>query len=144
MMVSAVEAFRNFVGDFQEKRLSSPPINSLSRLENRRLQTAEQYMSARLQGRNEDVLRLVTDDVLLNSSREGMVVGASDFSSYLSRVKPTGTWKAATWNKSIGKAEILGNVKILMISVPVIAHFGFDRGAKISQIYVGTRRKAPS
>lgn len=99
-------------------------------------------MAARLAGRTDDVMRLVTNDVLLESSRDGSVAGKEQFRKYLGRVKPTGTWKRATWNRTVGKAEILGNVRILMVNVGVIAHFGFDRAGKINRIYVGTRRKA--
>lgn len=107
-----------------------------------RVRAAERYMKARLAGQNDDVLRLVTDDIILTSSRDGVVEGKSKFADYISKVKPTGQWRKAHWNGSIGKAEVAGTVRILMVSVPVVAHFGFDRKGKISRIYVGTRRKA--
>ena len=143
MIQTAMDSLSSFLGDVQKKPLSNLS-NPSSRAQTRHVETAEKYMSARLAGRNDEILRLVSDDVKLESSRDGTVVGADNFSSYLSRVKPTGNWKPATWNKAMGKAEVQGNVRILMINVPVIAHFGFNRGGKINQIYVGTKKKAPS
>lgn len=99
-------------------------------------------MSARLAGRTDEVLRLVSDDVRLESSRDGRFQGRHQFRRYLEKVKPTGTWKQATWNSAIGKAEVLGNVRILMVNVGVVAHMGFNRAGKINDIYVGTRRRS--
>ena len=144
--MAAIHSVRDFILErdaFGPKsrvaKLASPPGNGRQQ---RRVQTAERYMAARLAGQTDEVLRLVTDDVELESSRDGKVAGKDRFKGYLTRVKPTGTWKRATWNTAMGKAEILGNVKILMVNVGVIAHFGFNRSGKINQIYVGTRRKA--
>lgn len=98
-------------------------------------------MSARLSGRNEDVLRLVSEDVVLKSSRDGLVSGKNDLRDYLARVKPVGVWRKATWNRAIGVAQVIGNVRILMVSVGVVANFGFNRCGKISHIEISTRRK---
>lgn len=147
VFLAAVDTVRNFL----RERQAVVAVSGTGKLgdsangivHRRRIQTAESYMAARLAGRTDDVLRLVADDVLLESSRDGKVSGKEHFRNYLGRVKPTGTWKKATWNRSIGKAEVLGNVKILMVNIGVIAHFGFDRAGKINRIYVGTRKKAP-
>ena len=144
-VTAAVEAFRTFVWDFREKKGSQPSPGFSMRpvsTEAKRVRKAQDYMTARLEQRNEDVVNLVSDDIELVSSRDGRIVGKSHFRDYIGRVKPTGTWKPAAWNESIGKAEILGTVRILMINVGVVAHFGFDRTDKINQIYVGTRKKA--
>lgn len=142
MVLAAVDAVRNFVKSRQlGKGVSLPVAVPGTSTERRRLEAAERYIAARVAGRNDEVLSLVTDDVELTSSRDGKVVGKNQFRSYLSKVKPSGIWKAATWNRAIGKAEILGNVKILMVNVGVVAHFGFNRSGKINRISVGTRRK---
>lgn len=138
-VVAALTAVLDFV---RRPRRPAPLDAPVGPVQRRRVAAAERYMSARLAGRNDDVLRLVADDVQLESSRDGRVAGKEQFKSYLGRVKPTGTWKPATWNRAIGKAEILGNVKILMVNVGVVAHLSFNRAGKISRIYVGTRRSA--
>lgn len=107
----------------------------------RRLRTAESYMSARLAGRNADILPLIADSIVLVSSRDGQVRGKPDFERYLSRVKASGTWRKPTWNATISRAQVLGNVRILMLNVGVVAHFGFDRAGRIDRIDITTRRK---
>lgn len=141
-ILAAVDSVRNFL---RERQAVSAPKRTESAgnvAQRRRVEMAERYMTARLAGRTDDVLRLVTNDVLLESSRDGRFAGKEQFRKYLGRVKPTGRWKSATWNRAMGKAEILGNVRILMVNIGVIAHFGFDRAGKINRIYVGTRRQA--
>lgn len=140
-VLAVVQTIRNFI---DERRGSTMKISVPTRqrnMEKGRIEAAQKYMTARLAGKHEDVLRLVTDDIQLESSRDGRVVGKKQFKVYLQKAKPTGTWEAARWNGAIGKAEIRGRVKILMVRVGVIAHFGFDRNGKINQIYVGTQRK---
>lgn len=144
-MLAAVSAVRNFLRERQGHTTTSETgigsVGAGALLERRRLHAAERYMSARMAGRNEDVLRLVAEDIELESSRDGRFAGKEAFRRYLGKVKATGTWKAATWNRAIGKAEILGNVRILMVNIGVVAHLGFNRAGKINRIYVGTRRK---
>lgn len=140
VVLAAVDAVRNFLA-----RTSTPTKSANARVSTqqlRRVAVAEKYIAARLAGRNDDVLKLVSEDIELRSSRDGTHAGKRAFSQYLQRVKPTGTWKPATWNRAIDKAEILGNVKILMLNVGVVAHLAFDRRGKINRIYVGTRGKA--
>lgn len=96
-----------------------------------------------MSGNNEKLLSLVSDDVQLQSSRDGTYVGKDQFSHYLDKVKPTGTWENATWNEEIERAQILGTVRFLMVNVGVVAHMGFDKSDKINRIYVGTRSKSP-
>lgn len=127
---------------FQAKESSQSTSKSI--LQQRRIQSAQNYMEARLSGRNEQVLRLVSDDVTLVSSRDGKYVGKNSLKSYISNVKPSGRWSKPTWNRSLNMAEVKGHVKILMITIPVIAQFSFDRRGKISTINVGTRRKFSS
>lgn len=114
---------------------------SVSNAEQQKVQSAERYMAARLSGRNEEVLRLVADDVVLQSSRDGRVAGKHSFRDYIARVKPSGTWRKPTWNRSLNVAEVMGNVRILMLNVPVVAHFTFNSHGKIARINIGTRRK---
>lgn len=97
-------------------------------------------MQLRKAGRVEELLRLVSDDVVLESSRDGRHAGRDGLERYVRRVKPVGRWEKAAWNEEMGRAEIKGLVKILVVSVNVTAHFGFDRRGKINQIYVGTRK----
>lgn len=97
----------------------------------------------RMAGNNEKLLNLVSDDIQLLSSRDGTFVGKDQFSDYLDKVKPTGTWENATWNDDIDRAQILGRVKFLVVNVGVVAHMGFDKSDKINRIYVGTRSKSP-
>lgn len=144
--LAAVDSVRSFLLERQAfgttPAAAKPPSPTGNIVQRRRVQTADRYMAARLAGRTDEVLRLVTNDVQLESSRDGKITGKDSFKQYLARVKPTGMWKRATWNRAMGKAEVLGNVKILMVNVGVIAHFGFDRSGKINQVYVGTRKKA--
>lgn len=98
-------------------------------------------MDARLAGHNDALLNLVSDDIVLTSSKDGRFEGKSNFRDYVSRVKASGNWGKATWNQALNMAEVQGNVKILMVKVPVLAHFAFDSRGKISTINVGTRRK---
>lgn len=114
---------------------------SIAGEERQKVESAERYMAARLSGRNEELLRLVADDVVLQSSRDGRVAGKPSFRNYIARVKPTGTWRKPTWNRTLNVAEVMGNVRILMLNVPVVAHFAFNAHGKITRINIGTRRK---
>lgn len=106
------------------------------------IESTERYMTARMAGRHDDVLRLVTDDVVLDSSRDGRVEGKRKFGDYLRRVKACGTWQKAEWNDLLGVTQIEGKVKILMLNVNVMARFGFDhRSGKIQNITIGTKKK---
>lgn len=132
------------VRDFLLQRRNSPILASSfgPNVQHQRVELAQRYMSARLAGRTEEILELVSDDVRLESSRDGKLEGREQFRKYLTRVKPVGTWKAATWNREIGRAEILGSVKILLVNVGVVARMGFNKAGQINEIYVGTRGKA--
>ena len=141
-ILAVVQVIRNFIDERKGSTMKMSVPTLQRNMEKGRIQAAQKYMTARLAGKHEDVLRLVTDDIQLESSRDGRVVGKKQFKAYLQKAKPTGTWEAARWNYAIGKAEIRGRVKILMVRVGVIAHFGFDRHGKINQIYVGTQRRA--
>lgn len=125
----------------QTKRVTGrATTNNLNMAEESRLEKARSYMSARLAGRNEDALRLVSDDVVLRSSRDGEVHGKVGLREYFTRVKAIGSWGTPTWNRAIGVAQIAGNVKILMVNVAVVAQFGFDRQERISRIDISTKR----
>ncbi|PXF48562.1 hypothetical protein BWQ96_01731 [Gracilariopsis chorda] len=138
----AMDAFRQFLDRGKEaaQTVSAPMTTSRER---RRLQAAESYIQMRMAGNNEKLLNLVSDDIQLLSSRDGTFVGKDQFSDYLDKVKPTGTWENATWNDDIDRAQILGRVKFLVVNVGVVAHMGFDKSDKINRIYVGTRSKSP-
>lgn len=135
-----------------ERRLSGASTNSssgaagagMSGAQRRRVRFAERYMAARIAGRHDDVLRLVSDDVVLRSSRDGRIEGKTGLRDYLLRVKPVGVWRKPTWNDAIGVAQVVGNVRILMVNVGVVAHFGFDRQNKITRIDISTKRSAKS
>lgn len=137
---AAINTVRNFM--LQRRNAAPLALSISSNTQKQRVELAQRYMSARLAGRTEEVLKLVSDDVRLESSRDGKVEGREEFRKYLTKVKPTGIWRAATWNRTIGKAEILGSVRILMINVGVVARMGFNKAGKINEIYVGTRGKA--
>jgi hypothetical protein len=81
----------------------------------RRVRAAQQYMEWRKEGRVKEVLGLVSENIVLESSRDGRVSGRSKFEEYLRNVKPTGTWAPATWNSEKSRPEICGTVKILMV-----------------------------
>ncbi|CAN8073174.1 unnamed protein product [Agarophyton chilense] len=141
IVITAVDAIRDLL-DRGRKMGSNLPSPILSG-EHRHLRVAESYMQLRMAGSNQELLNLVSEDIELQSSRDGKFVGKQQFQGYLTKVKPTGTWQNATWNNAVDRAEILGNVKILLINVGVVAHMGFDRSGKINRIYVGTRSRSP-
>lgn len=106
------------------------------------VQSAQRYMDARLAGRHDDVLQLVADNVVLTSSRDGRFDGKNRLREYMQRVKASGTWRKATWNDQLGVAQVEGRVRILMLNVAVMAHFGIDPASgKISRIRIGTKKK---
>lgn len=141
-LLAVLKTVRNFLFQRPNSPILAPSLGHGTQRE--QVELAQRYMSARLAGRTEEVLRLVSDDVRLESSRDGKVEGREQFRKYLTRVKPIGTWKAATWNREIGKAEILGSVRIFLVNISVVARMGFNRAGKINEIYVGTRGKAKS
>ncbi|KAI0563075.1 NTF2-like protein [Gracilaria domingensis] len=141
MVMAAVDAIRDLLDRGRET--ADNITSSVSARERRQLQLAESYIQLRMAGNNQKLLNLVSEDVELQSSRDGKFVGKQQFENYLSKVKPTGIWQNATWNNAINRAEILGNVKILMVNVGVVAHMGFNKSGKIDRIYVGTRSKSP-
>lgn len=141
LLNKAMGVMRNIIQQQTTGGIDNNKKSSLNWAERRRVEKAATYMSARLSGRNEDVLRLVADDVVLKSSRDGIVAGKSHLRDYLSRVKAVGSWGTPTWNRSIGVAEVTGHVRILMVNVAVMAQFGFDRHEMISKIDIATRRK---
>lgn len=101
---------------------------------------ADAYIAARLAGRNEEVLGLLSDNVKLTSSRDGVFAGKLDFRKYLLRVPPTGVWQRAFWNFERERAEVRGKVKVLVLPIDIVARFGFDRRGRINDIYVGTKK----
>lgn len=106
----------------------------------RNVNKAQRYMKLRIQGNVDDILKLVSDDVVLKSSRDGEFRGKAQFEKYVRTVKPTGSWQNASWNDEKKRAEIRGLVRILRIPVAVVAHFGFNRSGQIDSIVVGTQR----
>lgn len=140
ILIGAVDALRQFVE--RGRTMAENIVPSTSCSEQNRLQTAESYMQLRMAGNKQKLLGLVSDDIELQSSRDGSFVGKQQFSSYLDSVKPTGTWKNATWNKDGNRAEILGNVRIFMVNIGVIAHMKFNNSGRINRIYVGTKSKS--
>jgi hypothetical protein len=103
------------------------------------VRVAQQYMVYRQQGRVEELLRLVSDDVALDSSRDGRYHGKGELEQYFRRIKPRGMWEPATWNARERRAEIHGVVRILRWNVKVLAHFGFNGKGEINRIYVGVK-----
>lgn len=116
---------------------ASPPTS-----QNPRLRTAARYMHLRqLGGREADLERLVATDVVLTSSRDGVHAGRAAFGRYVRKVRPIGDWKDVTWNGAKGTAEARGIVRVVCVSVSVVAVFGFDGRGKINRIFVGRARK---
>lgn len=62
-----------------------------------------------------ELLDLVSEDVVLDSSRDGHFEGRPSFEAYVRRVKPTGRWQQAYWNTAANRAEVIGIVKVLMV-----------------------------
>lgn len=142
MIVAAVKGIVNFLNQHKRQTVfSMADLSSIMQTEGRHLKVAENYISARIARQNDEVLKLVSNDVKLVSARDGTYEGKVNFREYLDKVKPTGSWKPATWNESLGKAEVLGTVRFLMINVGVLARFGFDTSGKIKEIHVGQRHK---
>jgi hypothetical protein len=106
------------------------------------VRVAQQYMTYRQEGRLNELLRLVADDVELDSSRDGHFRGKPEVEKYIRRVKPRGTWQRATWNEQERRAEVRGLVTFLRFNVNVLAHFGFNRSGEINRIYVGVKPAA--
>lgn len=120
----------------KQQQLSGPSLRAHG------VQSAQRYMDARLAGHHDDVLQLVADNVVLTSSRDGRFDGKKSLREYMQRVKASGTWRRATWNDQLGVAQVEGRVRILMLNVAVMAHFGFDPASgKISRISIGTKKK---
>lgn len=124
----------------KKRAMDREGFNHPNMTEESRVEKAASYMSARLAGRNEDALRLVSDNVVLRSSRDGEVNGKAELRQYFTRVKAIGSWERPTWNRSIGVAQIAGNVRILMVNVAVVAQFGFDKQELISRIDIAPKR----
>lgn len=110
-------------------------------VQSRRVKIAERYIQARLAGRTSEILGLVSDDIRLESSRDGTFVGKKAFEKYLTKAKATGTWKQPTWNTKRNMAEITGHINILMVKIGVVAYLGFNRRGKINNISVGTKKR---
>lgn len=113
---------------------------TLGRRERGLVRRADAYIAARLAGRKEEVLGLLSDSVKLTSSRDGVFAGKMEFRKYLMRVSATGVWERAFWNFERERAEVRGRVKVLVVPIDVVARFGFDRRGLINDIYVGTKR----
>jgi len=97
-----------------------------------KLTTAKKYFEYRMKGKNEEILHLVTDDIFLESERDGKYRGKEEFKRYLNEIKPTGAW-----GEPVAKEEtvvIPGTVRYLMMNWNVLGTCTFDENNLINEI----------
>lgn len=131
--------FANFTSGFGGGGKVGGVGGGLARQEAVAVLAADRYITARLAGSTDELMRMVSSDVTLTSGRDGKYQGRAAFGDYLRKVAPTGRWERASWNAPMCRAEVRGLVKIVFVPVPVIAHFALDNKGKIRDIYVGKR-----
>jgi len=96
------------------------------------INVANQYIKFRLAGDHYKILNLCTEDVILDSERDGVYSGKTELFEYLTKIKPSGKWESAQL-LGTDKVSIQGIVSILWMDWKVIAIFSYDRG-KIKKI----------
>ncbi|KAI9031506.1 hypothetical protein DFJ74DRAFT_702514 [Hyaloraphidium curvatum] len=99
------------------------------------LEVANAYFKCRLANDVNGALALVTDDVVLESSRDGKFSGKEELKKYLEKTPPTGTWDEAATLED-GHPVIKGKVKFMFIPVSVKATFTI-RDGKVAHITIG-------
>ncbi len=121
---------------------------------------AQKYFEHRTAGDVDACLAMVTDDIVMNSEKEGVVSGKKAFEEYLKKTPAQGTWgtpealadgtirikgsvKFGGAYSSLGLAPlVLSNSTVLtkkigFIPVTVYGKFTFDAAGKISKLSVG-------
>ena len=99
-----------------------------------KIDVAKQYIKARLAEDIPTILGLVTDDIVLESQRDGTHTGKEAFEAYLKKTKPTGKWQDPEADGD--KVVIKGSVTVMFIPFSVISIFEFSSDGKISKIEI--------
>lgn len=89
-----------------------------------KIQTVEAYLNARTANEIGKCLTLVTDDVVMVSSRDGTFKGREQFEKYLKKTQPSGTFQEPVLNGD--EVDVVGTVKLIGFEVGVKAHFKFE------------------
>eukprot|EP00123_Amoebidium_parasiticum_P021324 comp6548_c0_seq1/m.2319 comp6548_c0_seq1/g.2319 ORF comp6548_c0_seq1/g.2319 comp6548_c0_seq1/m.2319 type:complete len:108 (-) comp6548_c0_seq1:373-696(-) len=100
------------------------------------LSTAQQYMNHRLASQTDACLSFLTDDIVIETPREGTHTGKAAVREYLEKTKPNGTWEAPSFDAANGKVVIPGKVKVGFVGVSLLAAFDFEEGGKIKHIAI--------
>mmetsp|Transcript_7599 Transcript_7599/g.21655 ORF Transcript_7599/g.21655 Transcript_7599/m.21655 type:complete len:107 (-) Transcript_7599:2013-2333(-) len=99
------------------------------------METAKKYLKLRQACNHEELLKLVSDGITVESSRDGTHKGLDAFKQYLQNVKPSGDWGEP---EPVGnKVLVKGKVKILFVNVGVGSWFTFTHDGNIEHIKAG-------
>jgi hypothetical protein len=103
------------------------------------LNLVKSYMQLRIDGKINNLLDLLTDNIVLVSERDGEFIGKQKVKAYLEKTKPSGTW--AEPRLSLSQPEgvtivVPGQVTFLFMTFDVIASFSVVQGLKISKIEI--------
>eukprot|EP01089_Gocevia_fonbrunei_P018762 TRINITY_DN643_c0_g1_i1.p1 TRINITY_DN643_c0_g1~~TRINITY_DN643_c0_g1_i1.p1 ORF type:complete len:121 (-),score=28.33 TRINITY_DN643_c0_g1_i1:44-361(-) len=97
-----------------------------------KVEIVKQYMKARMAEDHATLLSLVSDDVVVESSRDGKHEGKDAYTAYLKKIKPTGTWEDPVADGD--QVLVKGKVTVMFIPWSVGSHFTFNSDGKISHI----------
>lgn len=100
----------------------------------KKIELTKQYYDARLEGNIEKCLTFVSDDIYLDSERNGKFRGKIEFEKYLKDHPFEGTW-GQPYMESL-HVRIDGKVKMFFISVGVKFIVYFDNCGKISKAFI--------
>ena len=103
----------------------------------KQLDAADRYFDLRTANKIEEIFDydLFTNDIVIDSFRDGIKTCKEEVKTYLTSTQPRGTWQKAEVDTD-GKVVIKGNVWMI-ITINIIARFYFNengRGNKISRI----------
>jgi len=99
-----------------------------------RVAIVSKYMEHRQAQRNDEVLKLVADNVKLISARDGTFDGKAAFLEYLSKTEPTGTWEDP--HDDGATISVPGKVKVALINWSIRATFTFNSNDLIEKIEI--------
>lgn len=105
------------------------------------LDLANKYMELRISKKNDEILDLLDENVVVKSERDGIHTGKQAVKAYINRVPPTGKWEKAQLCEKGNKAYIPGVVNVMWIDWKVFALFSFtnptdNQPIKINKIII--------
>lgn len=97
--------------------------------------TVKEYGKHRLASDFESIFKLCSENITIESERDGKFVGKEQVLNYFEKVSPQGSWQEPRALSSTCVA-VQGTVSVLFINVSVVAYYEFDSSGKIKKVQI--------